>query len=137
MNKLLPFGFIFSFALFLLVGCGPGPKPDYLEGTEEAPASVSAFLSAVQQGDYETAKQLTHEKPDYIVSDLDRCQEIFFERQPTGRRVLETGYEVYAREWEIYVDLQISYGEQVKQVHFVLSPGPEPKIRSISPIIPK
>lgn len=137
MKKLLSIGLPFAFGLFFLTGCGPGPKPNYLEGAKDAPATVSAFLTALQQGDYDLAKSLTHEDPDYIVADLDRCKEIFFERQPTGRRVLDTGYEIYHREWEIFVDLQINYGQQVKQIHFILAPGPAPKIRSVAPIIPE
>lgn len=123
-------------ASLFLWGCGPGPKPDYLEGRERAANSVSNFLTALQEKDFDAAKALTAPDPDFIVADLERCYEIFFERQPTGRRVLKTGYEVYHREWEHFVDMQINYGDQVKQIHFVLSSGEIPKVRSISPIIP-
>lgn len=123
-------------AAFLLTACGGGPEPEHMEGEEKAATVVTTFLAALQQGDEAKAKALTHEKPDYIISDFERCREYFFERQPTGKKVLKTGYEQYAREWQIYVDMQINYGPQMKQLHFVLSPGEIPKVRGVTPIVP-
>ncbi|MDQ8184526.1 hypothetical protein [Pelagicoccus sp. SDUM812002] len=124
------------FAVLLLSACGGGPEPEYLQGEEDAASVVSAFLTALQQGDEERAKALTHHKPDYIIRDFERCREYFFERRPTGKNVIKVGYEHYAREWQIYVDMQINYGSQMKQLHFVLGPGEVPKVRGVIPIIP-
>lgn len=123
-------------ALFL-TACGPGPKPEFLEGEDKAASVVSTFLSAVKSGDDEKAKALTHSRPDSIIGDLEACRGYFFERNPTGKKVLEVGYEDYGGEWHLFVDYQLSYhGNQIKQLHFVLSPGEVPKVRGVTPIKP-
>lgn len=132
--KLFPI-FAIVAALFLSA-CGDGPEPDFMEGEDKAALVVSTFLTALQQGDEEKARALIHKKPDYIIRDFDRCREYFFERRPTGKKVMKVGYELYAREWQIFVDLQINYGSQMKQLHFVLSPGEIPKVRGVTPIVP-
>lgn len=124
-------------AAVFLTACGPGPEPDYLEGEEKAASVVSTFLSAVKSGDDAKAKALTHDRPDLIIRDLEACRSFFFERSPTGKKVLDTGYEKYRSEWHIYVDYQLSYhGNQIKQLHFVLSAGEIPKVRGVTPIKP-
>ncbi|MBD5779268.1 hypothetical protein IEN85_07165 [Pelagicoccus sp. NFK12] len=123
-------------AALFLSACGSGPEPEYLEGEDKAAMVVTSFLTALQQGDEEKAKALTDDSPDYIIADFERCRDYFFERRPTGTKVMKTGYEHYAREWQIFVDLQINYGPQMKQLHFVLSPGEIPKVRGVTPIVP-
>ncbi|MDQ8179482.1 hypothetical protein [Pelagicoccus sp. SDUM812005] len=123
-------------AALFLSACGDGPEPEYMEGEEHAATVVSSFLTALQEGDEEKAKALTHHKPDYIIRDFERCREYFFERRPTGKTVMKVGHELYAREWQIFVDMQINYGSQMKQLHFVLGPGEVPKVRGVTPIVP-
>ncbi|MBC2607773.1 hypothetical protein [Pelagicoccus albus] len=122
-------------ALFLSA-CGAGPEPDRLEGEEQATKVVYAFLTALQSGDEEKALALIHNKPDYIIKDFERCREYFFDRQPTGRKMLEVGRETYGAEWQIYLDLQLNYGPQMKQLHFILGPGNPPTVRGVTPIVP-
>lgn len=120
----------------LLSACGPGPKPDSMQGEDQAAAVVSTFLTALQNNDRDKAKALTHKKPDFIIKDFDRCREYFFERQPTGKKVLDRGIESYGSEWQIFVDMQLNYGPQMKQLHFILGPGKIPKVRGVTPIVP-
>ncbi len=124
------------FAAFLLSACGRAPEPEFLKGEDQAATVVNSFLTALQQGDEAKTKALTHARPDYIIGDFESCREYFFERRPTGTKVLKVGHEYYAREWQIYVDLQINYGSQMKQMHFVLGPGEVPKMRGVTPIVP-
>lgn len=107
-----------------------------MEGEDKAAKVVFAFLTALQQGDEAKVRALMHKKPDYIIRDFDRCREYFFERRPTGKKVMKIGHEHYAREWQIFVDIQINYGSQMKQLHFVLGPGEIPKVRGVIPIVP-
>lgn len=131
-----PFPFPILFVFTLLSGCGPGPEPKVMEGEDKAVAVVSAFLSALQANDEEKTKALMHPKPDFVIRDFERCREYFFERQPTGKKVLKVGHELYSREWQIFVDMQINYGPQMKQLHFILGPGEVPKLRGVTPIVP-
>lgn len=133
--KSLPFFLSFAAALFL-VACGRGPEPEYLEGEELAVATVTDFLTALQQSDEAKARTLMHSKPDHIIRDFERCREYFFERRPTGKKVMETGHQYYGGEWQIFVDMQINYGAEMKQLHFVLDPGKVPKLRGVLPIVP-
>ncbi|MBK1875395.1 hypothetical protein [Pelagicoccus mobilis] len=124
-------------ALAFLTACGPGPEPDVLLGEDKAASVVSTFLSAVQSKDDKKAKALTHSRPDSIIGDLEACRGYFFERRPTGKKLLEIGHEDYGGEWHIYVDYQLNYyGNQIKQLHFVLAPGEIPKVRGVTPIKP-
>ena len=91
-------------ATVLLTACGPGPEPDVLLGENKAASVVSTFLSAVQSKDDEKAKALTDDRPDSIIGDLEACRGYFFERRPTGKKVLEIGHENYGGKWHIYVD---------------------------------
>ncbi len=123
-------------AALFLSACGSGPEPEFMEGEDRAAKVVFAFLTALQQGDEDKVRALMHKKPDYIIRDFDRCREYFFERRPTGKKVMKVGHEHYAREWQIFVDIQINYGSQMKQLHFVLGPGEIPKVRGVIPIVP-
>lgn len=133
--KSLPLFFSLA-AAFFLAACGRGPEPEYLEGEERAVATLTEFLTAVQQSDEAKAKSLMHSKPDYIIRDFEGCREYFFERRPTGKKVLETGHQYYGGEWQIFVDMQINYGPEMKQLHFILDPGTPPKLRGVLPIVP-
>lgn len=128
------------FGLFLtlfLTACGPGPEPDRLEGEGKAASVVSTFLAAIKSGDDAKAKALIHERPDSIIGDFEACRGYFFERNPTGKKLLEIGHENYGGEWHIFVDYQLTYaGNQIKQLHFVLSAGEIPKVRGVTPIKP-
>lgn len=124
-------------AAFLLTACGPGPEPDVLEGERKAAAVISTFLTALQSSDESKAKVLTHSRPDSIIGDFEACRNYFFERTPTGKKVLEIGHENYGGEWHIFVDYQLNYrGNQIKQLHFILAPGEIPKVRGVTPIKP-
>ncbi len=124
------------FLVLFLLACGGGAEPEYLEGEENAEAALSTYLTALQQGDEEKVRALTHPSPDYIIRDYEQCREYFFERRPTGKKVLKVGHEYYGSEWQIFVDMQINYGTQMKQLHFVLGTGEVPKVRGVTPIVP-
>lgn len=131
-----PFALVVPLFCLLLSACGPGPEPDFLEGEDVAASVVFEFLTAVREGNEAKADSLRYSRPDHIIADTERCRQLFFEQLPTGRKVLAVGRERYANEWQIYVDLKLSYGQQMKQLHFLLDPGESPKVRAVSPIVP-
>lgn len=120
--------------LVLLCSCGVDPEPKHLEGELEAASVVTSFLNAIEKEDFQRAATYLYPKPDYILKDLQHCRDLFYAAPPSGMSVLRTGKELYGREWQIFVDLKINYGTQMKQLHFTLAPGSPPKLRGMNPL---
>ncbi|EDY85058.1 hypothetical protein VDG1235_4692 [Verrucomicrobiia bacterium DG1235] len=122
--------------LFLLISCGVDPEPKYLEGEDVAATVVTRFLGALEKEDYQRAEAYLYPKADYILRDLPHCRDLFYSAPPSGMSVIRTGKELYGREWQIFVDLKINYGSQMKQIHFTLTSGEAPKLRGMNPLVP-
>lgn len=120
--------------LVFLCACGVDPEPKRLEGELEAASVVTSFLKAIEKEDFQRAASFLYSKPDYILKDLPHCRDLFYSAPPSGMSVLRTGKELYGREWQIYVDLKINYGTQMKQLHFTLAPGSPPQLRGMNPL---
>lgn len=122
--------------ILMLIGCGAGPEPKVLEGEDQAAVVVTSFLRAIEAEDYVEAAKFLYPKPDYILKDLAHCRDLFYSAPPSGMSVMSVGHEQYGHEWQIYVDLKLSYGTKMKQLHFVLAPDTPPLLRSVNPIVP-